>query len=270
MKPLIMALKRQRIETLDGNVNETQENAPNQEVKGGGKKGASRRKDPANGCWECSGDHYASECPNVSFPRTQWNTIKPVLNPQDGWGRMYEPIRQSWKEKGKGKSAGSPKGSGKWKGGKRRDHQQISMVMPDWMSFPPLNALTAQETGDWRDDQPLPQGYMMFLTKSDARKSPSEVVAEDGFKPVFLKRRANRFTRNTCFDHELHCATTYESSNRFEAFSEEHVEFESVEQDVVYSGADRGERDLPRRTTRIRVKEDFRKVLRVCQIETTN
>ena len=57
--------------------------------------------------------------------------------------------------------------------------------MPDWMSFPPLNALTAQETGDWCGDQPLPQGYMMFLTKSDARKNLSEVVAEDGFKPVF-------------------------------------------------------------------------------------
>ena len=109
MKPLNMAVKRRRIETLDGNVNETKENAPNQEVKGGGKKGASRRKGPANGCWECSADHYASECPNVRFSRTQWNTIKPAFYPQDVWGRMYEPIRQSWKEKGKGKSAGSPK-----------------------------------------------------------------------------------------------------------------------------------------------------------------
>ena len=38
------------------------------------------------------------------------------------------------------------KGSGKGKGSKGRDHQQISMVMPDWMSFPPLSAFTAQET----------------------------------------------------------------------------------------------------------------------------
>ena len=49
MKPLNMAVERQRIETLDGNAKKTKENAPNQEVKGGGKKGASRRKGPANG-----------------------------------------------------------------------------------------------------------------------------------------------------------------------------------------------------------------------------
>ena len=63
---------------------------------------------------------------------------------------------------------------------------------------------------------------------------------------------------------------TFESSNRFKALSEENVEFESGEQDVVDSGADRAERDLPRKTTRTGVKEDFRKVLRECQIETTN
>ena len=37
---------------------------------------------------------------------------------------------------------------------------------------------------------------------------------------------------------------TYESTNRFKALTEENVEFESVEQDVVDSGADRAERDL--------------------------
>ena len=63
---------------------------------------------------------------------------------------------------------------------------------------------------------------------------------------------------------------TYESSNRFKALSEENVEFEPEEQDVVDSGADRAERDLRRKTTRTLVKEDFRKVLPECQIETTN
>ena len=76
---LNMAVTKQRIETPDGHVNGTRENAAKQEVEGGGKKGASRRKGPANGCWECSGDHYASECPKVRFSRTQWNTIKRAL-----------------------------------------------------------------------------------------------------------------------------------------------------------------------------------------------
>ena len=169
---LNMAVTKQRIETPDGNVNKTKENAANQEVRGGGKKGASRRKGPANGCWECSGAHYASECPNVSISRTQWNTIKPALYPQDEWGKMYEPIRQSWKGERKGKSAGSPKGSGKGQGGKGRDHQQISMVMPDWVSIPLLNALTAQETGDWCDDQPLPQVYTIVSDKIGRTDKP--------------------------------------------------------------------------------------------------
>ena len=56
---------------------------------------------------------------------------------------------------------------------------------------------------------------------------------------------------------------TYESTNRFKALSEGDVESESVEQDVVESGADRAESDLPRKTTRARVKENVRKVLRV-------
>ena len=49
MKPLNMAVKRQRIETQDGNVNETKENAPNQEVKGGGKKVSVAGKPPQTG-----------------------------------------------------------------------------------------------------------------------------------------------------------------------------------------------------------------------------
>ena len=94
-------------------------------------------------------------------------------------------------------------------------------------------------------------------------------MAEDAFKPV-LKRKANKFARNTRFDHELHSAMSYESTNRFTSITEGNVEFESVEQDVVDSGADRAEKHLPRKTTRVRVKEDFCKVSRKCQIETTN
>ena len=94
-------------------------------------------------------------------------------------------------------------------------------------------------------------------------------MAEDVFKPV-LKRKAKRLTRNTRFDHELHSAMSYETSNRFKALTEGNVEVESVEQDVVDSGADHVETYLPRKTTRVRVKEDFCKVLRKCQIETTN
>ena len=49
MKPLNMAVKRQRIETPNANVNKTKENAANQEVNGGGKNGSSRGKAPQTG-----------------------------------------------------------------------------------------------------------------------------------------------------------------------------------------------------------------------------
>ena len=51
-------------------------------------------------------------------------------------------------------------------------------------------------------------------------------MAEDAFKPV-LKRKANKFTINTRFDHELHSAMSYEPTNRFKAITEGNVEFES-------------------------------------------
>ena len=58
-------------------MNETKENAPNQEVKGGGKKGASRRKSNARGCWECSGKMSKCEVFQNTMEHDQVSPLSP-------------------------------------------------------------------------------------------------------------------------------------------------------------------------------------------------
>ena len=109
VKPLNIAVKRRRTEDgaedEDGGKQEDdkEKEGPKGGSKGGGKKGGGRKKGPEKGCWGCGGDHYQNDCPNLHFSRPQWRGLRPPLYPNQAWNKLYDPIQQSWKGKGKSK-----------------------------------------------------------------------------------------------------------------------------------------------------------------------
>ena len=141
-KALNVAIKRARADDGTGDAEMPEEPAEeNSGAKGKAKGKGKAQKGPVKGCWECQGDHYASECPNLRFAKPQWNNIKPDLYPQPAWSRMYGAIQDSWKGKGKGKGGGLGKsgGKGKGKGGKGKGQGLCIGAIGQW-DFPPLSS----------------------------------------------------------------------------------------------------------------------------------
>ena len=79
---------------------------------------------------------------------------------------------------------------------KRRRDWEITAF--DWMSCPTLHALSADEAGEWCDEQPWTQESMMFLEKEAENRS--EAVTLDP-SSQFAWRKTSEFVWCKCFGH---------------------------------------------------------------------
>ena len=231
VKPINMAVKRMRTDEDgegDHEMEEKEEDKPLGKAGKGGKgvKGKGKRG-PATGCYECKGDHYASECPNLRFSKNQWKGIRPPLYPESAWSRMYEPIQQSWKGKGKGKSYAGGfqyKGGHKGKGQGKGKGQMGALTTSDWLDFPPLNALNVQQEPSWNDQSSWwGQGYLMCLNKS-VQKTPEMQpprTAKAGTETAEIQSRAGvikhkkKYICAPDFNKCVHQAKSFCCRNRF-------------------------------------------------------
>ena len=242
-KSLNMAVKRQRIDDGERGAEGKDEQEGEREEKGKG-EGKTRRKGPVTGCYECKGDHYASECPNLQFSRNQWRDLKPALYPKQPWNNLYEPIQQSWKGKGKSKGKGynnqwhGGKGKAKGKCGKgakggKGGMMDVNSMMGNWswMDFPPLNGMCQGESNGWSEQEWGHQsGYLMALSRGERKRNreknrvPSELVdgsdddedePEDKYPPELV---------DSSDDEEDEPEKEYDITSRDEGSSDEEVE----------------------------------------------
>ena len=198
----------------------------------GGKGSKGGRKGPVEGCWECQGDHYYSECPHLRFSKPSWNRMKPELYPQLAWTKLYGAIQDSWKGKGKGKNGQGGKSGfkGGGKGGKGKSQGKGISAVNVW-NQQPLNSMQSDDSqccteySVWPEpiQEQWQQGCMMNLTKRQQEDQDQEheeeqqhkAAAADEFIENKRKGRTSRFKLTSEFNEALHKGKSFEHNNRF-------------------------------------------------------